>query len=184
MIEVWTIQMGIDNTDYQFVSNEAMDNIVAQLTDSFENFKSISSVWNPPLMIRKLPKRKTDFFEIDNSGIIAISEKAKDIYEEDLENVEFLQIETDSGFFYAINILEPLDCLDLEKSVFTATDTGRITSYKYLDFYPSKLKNMYMFRIPEFIYTTFVTYKFQAKYSKYGLCGLEFDVRVNLVWND
>ena len=135
-------------------------------------------------MIRKLPKRKTDFLEIDNSGIIALSARAKEIYEEDLDNVEFLPIETDSGLFYAVNILTPLDCLDVEKSVFTATETNRITSYKYLDFHPSKLKHTYIFRIPQFIYTTFVTYQFQAKYTKYGLCGLEFDMRSNLVWNN
>ena len=44
MIEVWNIQMGIDNTDYQFVDKTEKLKSLNILDDAFQNFKSVVDI--------------------------------------------------------------------------------------------------------------------------------------------
>ena len=181
-MDVWRFECSSGFTKFHFVDEidkEWFENIVELY---FNETKSAKEVWKEFTMIRGEPKKSPDFFEIDDSGVIAISLKAKKIIEKEfIFNVELLPFETDAGKFFAINIIDYLDCFDKRESECTISQFGQIIEYDLIDFYPDKIGESIIFKIPELPYVIFVVGEL-LEYCENFLEGLEFDSDVNLEW--
>lgn len=88
-------------------------------------------------------------------------------------NVEVLNVLTDIGTFYALNVFT-CNCLDQTKSVFVRFDDGGIMRVERYAFRPGSLEGKHIFRIPEVWSNTFVDEAFKQTVEENRLEGLVF----------
>ena len=180
---VWGFDTDTEFTEFYFPIKEDKIYFHELVKNYFEETKSVLDKWRLLYMLRGEPLKHPDFFEIDGTDIIAISQKAVNSLNSYLNNkIELLPIETDAGKYYAINVLNIVDCLSQEKSVYIATINGHIVSYSLLEFNEEKLENYSFFKIPEMPYKIFISDDIQERCEDDYLCGLSFDLESNLVW--
>lgn len=165
-----------DFTEFYFPIQEEEEDFNTLLEEYFFKTISMEGKWGEKVMLRKNIRKCTDFFELIESGIITISERVYKDVKELNENIEFLPIKTDEGNYYAINVKKFTDCLDKEKSIFTLSDTGCISSYKYLKFIDEPLANQLFFKIKELPYRLFCTEKFLSFYDQKDYNGLDLSL--------
>lgn len=179
---VWKLQTGIDYTNFYFPLEEEKEFFTEFVENYFDESKSAQDIWKPLILLKGEPKKATHFFEVNGSGVIAMGSYGNLIFENGLgENVELLPLETDGGPFNVLNIIGYLDCLDKEKSKYTLEDNGLISDYHYLRFKKELLEGIYLFKIPELPYTTFVTRNFEKIYSNHVGKGLDLG-NENIIW--
>ncbi|MEO6329420.1 MAG: DUF1629 domain-containing protein [Ginsengibacter sp.] len=182
-MSVWSLITASNYTTFYFPLQEDKVFFHEIVKNYFEKSKKAEQNWRPLYMLRGEPMKHPDFFEIDNTDIVAISQKAVDSLLPFLnKQIELLQIETDAGRYYALNVLNFVDCLDQEKSVYTATKDGTIVSYSSLEFDKSKLGSNAIFKISQLPYMTFCSDDIQEQCEELNLPGLVFDIETNLVW--
>ncbi|MEO6231101.1 MAG: DUF1629 domain-containing protein [Ferruginibacter sp.] len=180
---IWTLEADYDFTTFDFSSDGDKIYFDFLVKNYFEASKLIAQNWRPLNMIRNEPKKHPDFFEIGSSDVIAISKAAVDTLKDSLnDNVELLEIETDAGKYYAMNILNFVDCLNKEESKYEATKGGTIVKYSLLVFDEEKLRENKIFKVPEMPFCTFVTDEIRETCEEKYLRGLFFDTEINLVW--
>lgn len=180
---IWGLQAASDYTDFIFVDEDSENWFEKIVEDYFEESKPVEDKWEVCSMLRGEFKKHPDFFEIANSGVIAMSKRAKDVLESFVVKTEFLPINTDAGVYYAINVLNVLDCLNKEESKFVSTKQGQIVEFTYIDFYPEMLEGNNLFKIPEMPYRTFVSSVFLEEYEMNDFEGLEIDKSLNLIYS-
>jgi hypothetical protein len=182
-MDLWTLQTDTDFTQFWFPLLEDKNFFHALEKEYYEEAKSILGVWRPLYMVRDEPMKYPDFFEIDNTDIIAISQRAADSLSSLFNNqIELLPIETDAGRYYALNNLNFIDCLNKKESKYIATNNGIIVSYSLLEFDELKFGNNAIFKIPELPYTIFISGDFVELYEDNNLQGLLLDTDLNLIW--
>lgn len=182
---IYELYMASDFTEFTFPINSEKKRFEDICKNYIEEQKSAIEVWEKPIMLRGEPKKQSEFFEIEDSGMIAVN---KDFFtflglEFNLDNIELLPIETDLGEYCLMNVLNVIECLDLRESEYTALPNGQISEYKILDFYLEKIKGHSIFKVPQLPYNTFVTSKLLDFCQGYEVLGLEFDYNVNFVWS-
>jgi hypothetical protein len=183
IMAVWQLETDIDFTTFVFKLQEDELFFKNLVEDKFDNSLPIAAIWRPLYLIRDEPKKMPDFFDISNTGVIAVSEQALSKLESQINSgIEFLPLETDAGKFFAINVLKVIDCLDKERSKFTATQAGIIINYSFLEFDSEKINGNMIFKIPELPYTVLVTQDLQDICDEEYLQGLSFDSESNLLW--
>jgi hypothetical protein len=180
---IWRLEGDSDFTSFSFPLEEDKT-FFHELTENyFEESKEIAKKWRTIYMLRNEPMKHPDFFEIDNTDVIAVSQNAADNLGPLLNRaIELLPIDTDAGRYYALNILNFVDCLNKEESDFVATKDGIIVSYSSLEFNQEKIGNNVIFKIPELPYQIFISDDIQEQCEEEGLQGLLFDTESNLVW--
>lgn len=180
---VWALETGYDFTPFYFPLEEDKTFFQDLVKNYFEESKTVVEKWRLLYMLRGEPMKHPDFFEIDDTDVIAISQKGVDSLNVFLkETIELLPIETDAGRYYALNVLNFVDCLNKEESVYIATKDGTIVSYSLLEFNQEKLKEHAIFKIPELPYCTFVSDDILEQCEDHYLQGLVFETELNLVW--
>lgn len=180
---VWLLETDNDFTAFIFPLEDDKAFFQDLAKSHFEESKTALHLWRPLYMLRSEPMKHPDFFEIDGTDVIAISQKSADsIHAFSNHSVELLPIETDAGRYYALNILGFLDCLNKEESVFVAAKNGAIVSYSLLEFNEEALGHNVIFKIPELPYFTFISDDFVEQYEDNHLKGLLIDPQSNLVW--
>lgn len=180
---VWTLETESSHTEFKFAIEEDKNFFLELVKNYFEESKPAQEHWRILYMVRDEPMKHPDFFEIEHTDVIAISQKAVDDLKDFLQHkVELLPIETDAGRYYAINVLDIVDCLNREESDFTATKNGIIVSFSSLEFSKEKLQNHSIFKIPELPYQTFISDDIQELCEEKYLRGLIFNTESNLVW--
>lgn len=180
---IWSLATDTNFTVFSFVEEADRIYIHNLVKNYFEESKTVLEKWHPLFMIRGEPRKHPDFFEVEDTDLIAISQKAADSLRSFLNNqMELLPIETDAGRYYVLNVLNFVDCLNKEESVYTATQNGKIVNYSMLEFDSEKLKDHAIFKIPELPYHTFITDRIQEECEEQFLRGLLFDTETNLVW--
>ena len=173
---VWTIDTAINFTQFSFITEEEKTAFHELVKTHFDEFKPIGTQWPSLSMLRGEPKKHPDFFEIDGSDVIAISHKAADSLKEFLPgSIELLPIETDAGMYYALNVLNFIDCLDKDASNYVAAKDGTIVNYSLLEFYEDKLEGQAIFKIPQLPYHTLISDQLECICDKQHLKGLSFD---------
>ncbi len=183
-MNTWKFQSGTDFTPFHFTNEEDAILFNKLVEDYFEESKSVKEIWKEFSLKRGEPKKHPDFFEIGNSGVLAISEEALDYTKEFFtDKIELLPIHTDAGLYFVINVLNVIDAFDKEESEFVATPYGQIIDYFTIDFHAEKIEGQALFKIPELPYVTFVSGEF-LEYCDTVYAGLEFDSEVNLIWYD
>lgn len=177
---IWILETDLNSTDFDFVSEDDKVFFHHLVKDYFEESKPVFDKWRHVQMLRGEPKKHSDFFEIDDTNFIAISEKGVSLFKD--TKVELLPIETDMGMYYLINVLQFINCLNKEESIYQCTKDGTIVNYSLLEFYKEKIEDVLIFKIPELPYATFLTHNFQEQCEKLGLQGLVFNAKSNLIW--
>jgi hypothetical protein len=182
-MSIWKLETDSDNTIFTFSSEDDRMFFQEVVKDYFEESQPVQFKWKILYMLRGEPRKHPDFFEIECSGVIAISQKAADKLVDVFKDfVEMLPIETDAGRYYAINVLNFVDCLDKEKSVYNATKNDIIVDFSSLEFKEEKLAGHAIFKIPELPYCTFVSSDIQDECEANYLRGLLFETESNLIW--
>lgn len=180
---VWKLETGTDFTAFSFLLEEDKTFFHELVKDHFDELKPVSGIWRPLYMRSEEPMKHPDFFEIDGTDVLAASQRAVDRLKDFLNGrIELLPIHTDAGSYYALNILNTVDCLDKEASEYTATKDGTIVAYSLLEFDEEKLEGQGLFKIPQLPYAIFLTSDIQEQCEEDGLEGLVFDVESNLAW--
>jgi len=180
---IWSLETASDFTDFFFPLEEDKNFFHEMVRSYLEESMSAAKVWRPLYMLRGEPMKQPDFFEIGDTDVIGMSQKAVEILRSLFNpDIELLPIETDAGKYYALNILNTIDCLNKEESTFRMAKNGIIVSYDSLEFYEGKLQGHAIFKIPELPYNTFITDKVVDQYEEHSLQGLSFDTESNLIW--
>lgn len=180
---VWTLETDTGFTAFNFIFEK--DKIFFQelVKDYFEESKSVIARWRPLSMLRSEPKKHPDFFSINDTDVIAISDRAFDRLKDFLKvGIELLPIDTDAGKYYALNVLKFVDCLDKKESKYEVTKGGLIIKYSLLDFIEDKIGDNKIFKIPEMPYQILITQDFAYQVEEEDLKGLFFDQNINLLW--
>ena len=173
---IWTLETESDFTKFYFPIEEDKILFHELVKKYFEDSKTVSENWRPLFMLRGEPLKHPDFFSIDDTGVIAISQLAVDNLQEFFNDaVELLPLETDIGKYYAMNVLNYVDCLNNTESKYEATKGGFIVNYSLLEFDEEKLGENYIFKIPEMPYQIFITDDIQEQCETENLNGLFFD---------
>lgn len=142
--------------------------------------KSMREDWNAPtLRILDKSRRLRDFVSMSLSAPV-ISEKAKQALESLIgSHCEILPlIELRNKVYYAVNVLTVVDCLNHKwsKISYSPSDPGRILSISSYIFDVKKIpSDVPIFKIPEDMYSVFVTKLFVDAVIANGLRGACFD---------
>ena len=140
--------------------------------------KRVSSEWQPAKLRGKV--RKANDFPVIDLGIPAFSERAANGLRDILEkNGELLPISSERGSYFAYNVTTVADVLNREESDIKWMKNDFIaTMIDRFEFFPNKLKDLAIFRIPEKPLSVFVTNIFVDRVNNLRLCGFDFQ----LVW--
>lgn len=179
---IWTLQTGSDFTAFRFLDEVDKVYFEELVKNYFDEFKMVSRQLRPLHMLRTEPKKHPDFFEIEDTDVIAISQNAVDALQPFLKKIELLLIITDAGNYYAMNVLCFVDCIEKNKSEYVSTSDGTIVTYTSLEFDKNKVKGYSIFRIPQLPYKIFVSSDIEDICEQEELKGLEFDPEANMVW--
>lgn len=180
---IWTVETDTDFTSFYFPLEDEKIFFIDLVKNYFEESKPVKENWHHIHMLRDEPMKHPDFFEIDGTDVIAISQKAVDSIHSFLnDTLELLPIETDAGRYYALNVLDIVDCLNKEDSEFVVTKNGVIVNYSLLEFDEEKLGDSAFFKIPELPYCIFISDDIEGLCEENYLQGLVFDTESNLVW--
>jgi hypothetical protein len=180
---IWTLETDSNFTTFYFPIEEDKVLFHQLVTDYFDASKSILEKWRTLYLLRDSPKKHPDFFSIDGTDIIAISQNAVNKLINFLQDeIELLSLETDAGKYYALNLLKFVNCLDHEKSKYDSIDEGPIVKYSILEFSEEKIGKNMIFKIPELPYQVLITQKFAYQIEMRDLRGLLFDRTINLLW--
>ncbi len=182
-MDIWELVSDIGYTNFSFPILEEKSQFKKFNEEYFETSLLVGDKWKRLGMITGEPMKHPDFFEVEETGVIAASEKAINVLERHLNDaVELLPIETDIGKFYILNVTYFIDCFNKSKSLFTASNTGTVVSYIKLEFNEKKIGESAIFKIPELPYRIFLSDKIESLCKRQNLRGLEFDPELNLVW--
>lgn len=97
------------------------------------------------------------------------------------KDVEFLEVKCDNNIFWCVNVINVIDAVDYNKSIYTTfSNSDKILAFKKYCFYEEKLRNCNIFKIPdECKRSPFVSERFKKTVEEFGLEG--FDLQ--LVWD-
>lgn len=130
---------------------------------------------------KKRPTIQGDFPPI-YSGLMAISEKALDVYKDAFnQNTKYLPIDCNDNTKYYLLDIPLIDCLDYETSVidYLKSEPTKILGIDGFAFKLEMVADEIIFRIPESKARIFVTDQFIDKAKAAGLKGIRF----NKVWD-
>lgn len=163
-------------TEYYFPIQEEEEEFNELLDGYFYKGKPVAELWRSKIMLRGILKKSTDFFEILDTGLLAVGGNVYENFKENSQNIEFLPLETDTGIFYIANVIEFTDCLDKENSVYKLSKTGRISSYEVLELNEDLLGELMFFKIPELPHRLFCTESLYRLCISKGYRGLDFSL--------
>jgi hypothetical protein len=168
---------------FKFYSNgERAVSLVPVDLDYFqEHFtgRRMVSSWKPPAFdVLRRAKPIRDFVSWSGS-VIVVTARAKDRLERLIgPYVEFLPLATLKGKeLFAVNVVEVVDCLDRKASKITPSrdDPSRIVHIGRFVFDRTRLRNVPVFKIPEWPASIFVSEEFARAVVSGRLTGAGFD---------
>ena len=129
---------------------------------------------DPPPMVEGLVRSFNDYPGI-NLGTPAFSQRAVDILRDLLEPYgELLPVRHPIGMFYVYNCTNLLNCLDLNKSVYSYTAKTHLLSIQQYAFIESQVRDQAFFRVrptPSHLMCTDVV---AERVKKHGMLGFRF----------
>ena len=132
-----------------------------------------------PIAVRIYPKQKRGDF-IGLPGTLGCNKQAYKILEPLIKNsVELLPLNCKEGNYSLIKVTDIVDCLDYDNSTIDRFDDGRVMWVDSFAFYPEKIQNKHIFKIPELNAVYLVSQTFKNCVEIHGLEGLIF----RLVWS-
>ncbi len=148
---------------------------------------SVADSWWPRIMKRYNDAPLADYISKLSSDVIIMRRESIEKIEHLFCNYEILPLICDFGDYWAINIMDVLDCVDYEHSEFkrfpqsTTKGTPRIMRFIKFAFIPDKLCGFHVFKIPDLPKAhIFVDEVFVNEVSKCNITGFDF----KLVWEN
>ncbi len=94
------------------------------------------------------------------------------------DNAEILPLDCEDGNFYAINVINVMDCINYEKSQYkTFRDGTRIMRFTKYVFIEKKIEGMNLFKIKdEPLKRPFVSEEFRKRAIDNNLTGFKFEL--------
>ena len=137
--------------------------------------KALEETWEP------IEMKKVDDFEmkdaLDLSFQVPVVSKtaARALKDEVTDDVEFLEMNVENNKYYAMNIVNVIDALDEEKSVFDIMPGNIKFFFEKYAFLKEKIKNQKIFKIKEEKRSkVFVTEELKNKIEEENLEGFDF----------
>lgn len=158
------------------------ENTAAILPEKIEDYrkvdfkgKKLGHTWKPIKMKKVEENEMKDALDL-SFQVPVVSQKAADIMKDNLENdVEFLELNVENNKYYAMNIVNVIDALDEENSVFDTLPGGIRFFFEKYAFLKNKIKDEKIFKIKEEKRSkVFVTEEFKNNIENANLEGFEF----------
>ena len=141
----------------------------------------LSDTWQP-IAVRIIEEQKKSDTPGLSAGIPVLSSKAVEVLKNLMGNkVEILPLRCRRGEYYAINVLDVLDCVNYKNSEFKRFEnSGRIMRFIKYSFNPNCVEGKQIFKIiDEPVRRPFVSDEFRNKVLDSELVGFKFE----LVWD-
>lgn len=159
------------------------DNLVPVMELSIDRIQSFngsskSEQWEP-IAVKKMEDKELSNAPGFYSHIPVFDKKTLDIVKDLIKNsVEVLPLLSSLGEFYAINVIEVLNCINYDKSEFkTFRDGNRIMGFIQYEFIEEVIKGKHIFKIvDEPLRRPFVSDEFRIRVQKNNLKGFKFEL--------
>lgn len=174
MVKIWHLGADVNNFDNLTLINEKWSIM------RFDGTKR-ANTWIP-VSVQIIEETKKSDTPGLSSGVPVLSLRAIKILEDILrDSVEILPLKCKNEEYYAINVIDVLDCIDYEKSKFEKFESsGRIMLFNKYAFNPECVKGKHIFKIiDEPVRRPFVSDEFRNRVLESELVGFKFD----LVWD-
>ena len=171
-MKIWLLETDANNYDCFVLSNEKDADIIL---DNF-NGKKMADRWVPIEVELFEEKRRSDTPTF--SGAPVFSRRAVDILNDLMqEKVEILTLKYIRESYYAINVINVLDCIDYETAQCIRFPTSnRVYGFTKYAFKPQLLKGEHIFKIVEYPKSeVFVSDEFRARILNSDLVGFKFE---------
>jgi len=123
-------------------------------------------------------EKKGDFFSLSFRLVASQDALAviKDLIKDSLELLPITWLTRSDEIFYFLNIIDVVDCLNKELSVFEYFSSGKVMSVEHYEFIEERIINKHIFRILETKRSRFyVSDEFKKRVESSKLRGLTFD---------
>lgn len=148
------------------------------VSDQFDKGKSISSSWQPVLLEVHTSRGPLSDFPVCPMGPPILSQKAWGVLQPLIgDAVEALPVATPLGTYFALNVLDVIDCLDYEQSeisYYPASMNGGLHRIIKYQLNSDLIKRKHIFKIPERMTEAIVSEDFKRLSENALLNGLDF----------
>ncbi|MBE5886450.1 MAG: hypothetical protein E7284_08630 [Lachnospiraceae bacterium] len=175
-MKIWILDCDVDNYE-NLTWKKELDIDYIQSFDGAEKIKD----WNP-MQVKRMYDRVFSNTPGLSPHIPVFDDKAICVLRNLLiGNAEILPLDCEDGSFYAINVINVIDCIDYEKSTYkTFRDGKRIMRFTKYVFKHEKIKGVNLFKIKdEPLKRPFVSDEFKQTVEKNNLLGFKF----KLAWD-
>lgn len=172
-MKIWILDCDVDNYE-NLTMKEEFD---IDYIQSFDGTKKIKN-WNP-LKVKRMYDREFSNTPGFSPHIPIFDKKSVSVLNDLLtDNAEILPLDCDEGEFYAINVINVIDCIDYEKSKYkTFRDGKRIMRFTKYVFDEVKIDGLNIFKIKdEPLKRPFVSENFKNKIIDNNLVGFKFEL--------
>lgn len=178
-MRIWLLQADANNYDnFTLLDDSGWKKLVD--TKSFAG-ESMKLEWTP-YQVKVIKERKIGDLQAFFGGVFAVNEKTINTVNQyfQTDTIEFLPLTYDKQNYYAVNILELLDCIDYKRSSINRFSDGKIMSFNKYSFAQDKIEGRHIFKITdEPRKFPFVSDEFRERVIENGLTGFLFTE----VWN-
>ncbi|WP_139796394.1 imm11 family protein [Sporomusa malonica] len=143
--------------------------------------RKLADTWTP-IAVRVIEDRKKSDTPGLSGGVPVFTPMAIAVLKDLMgDTVEVLPLRCRKGEYYAINVLDVVNCIDYEKADFERfKSSGRIMLFNKYAFKPECVKGKHIFKIiDEPVRRPFVSDEFRNSVLENGLVGFKFE----LVWD-
>ena len=173
-MKVWILDCDVDSFENLIISGDSCNNLLKTFNGEEKN-----DGWTP-ISVRKMygdrefsntPGFAPHIPVFDNKAVSELSCMLKN-------EAEILPLHSEDGTFYAINVIDVLDCIDYKKSEYkTFRDGKRIMCFTKYSFIESIIKKHNIFKIKdEPLKRPFVSDEFKNIVQSSGLIGFKFEL--------
>jgi len=173
-MKIWILDCDVENYENLTWENE----IDIDYIQSFDGAEKING-WKPIQVKRMYYNRVFSNTPGFSPHIPVFDESAiKELSDLLMGSAEILPLKCESGSFYAINVINVLDCIDYEKSSYkTFRDGKRIMRFTKHAFCQDKIRDANIFKIKDGpLKRPFVSDKFRNRVIESNLLGFKFEL--------
>jgi|GEM_PF-1464258 len=183
-MKVWTCAIDTFNySEYQLINAKDREFFDKMCIPEIIKGKPLQDLWKPLTFMKKRQRKNTDFTIVGDAGIVMSQKAVAALIPLMQHSIEVLPLKTmvREPFFF-VNMLESLDALDEEKTVFQYSSVSKTKiGIEKFAFNPEKVIDKHIFKIKGFWYNTFISDEFRQVCKKHKLEGLTL-TRDKLLW--
>jgi len=143
-MRIWQLQADANNYNNFTVCHENDLNVLIDF-DSFRG-RPMVGYWSP-IQIKVREERRMGDMQALFGGVPVFNTKAIGVLKDFLDgNVEFLKLDYDKDEFFAVNVLQVLDCIDYQNAVPEKFDDGTIWRFDKYAFRISEVQGKHIFK--------------------------------------